>query len=257
MARQNFSQSALEAEVEQALNETLDPLFPVHFLCMTQKLEKTNKTSIVVECCHASRIDFRRKSWTRKGFQESPQNSASEKFYLTSKSEFRISYFENRSDKSNPRLYHLHFHKKRENVLCFEADVKAKSSQCITARVEIHLGDTKETDLIENNSYMTHFDVTLIQNMIERAVTKASIPKSSKSRPSSDKRPPTTNGVKPLQQMSAYEKLQASLDSALKNIDPVDLSSVSTENKADDKNVEEENTVYFNLKTSFDSGNVS
>lgn len=251
-ANPDVSLSALEAEVEQALMESRKPQYPVQFLCMTQKIDKTSKFSIVVECCHVRRVNFRRKFWTRKGYREW-QLSDVKKIYLKSNTAFKIVFYENVKIKNEHQAFQLHFHKRRENVLFFETDLKTKTSQCINALVEVHT----ETDVVGHSSNLANFDITLTHDVMERDLTKVSFRRPSKNRTTLESEPTTFHGLKPPkqpQQLSAFEKLQASLASALKNIDPIDLDKVNSEIQTVENKSEKKETVYFNVKTLPHSG---
>ena len=241
---------SLPTEMDRNLQASRTPRYPVRFIAFTQRIDKSNKFSIIVECCQVKNVDFRRKFWTRKGYRESQDNDVTEMCYITSKSAFNIAFYENNVVKTDLKVFDLHFHSRRDNVLLFETDVKSKSSQI--SCIDVHSGDRGDSNMVDNISFLARIDIALTPYIVESVVTKVAVSKD-KSRPTTEKsRLIIANGVKKDNELSALEKLQASLASALKNIDPVDFETIEADIKLPPthEKIEEEMSVFFNIKTS-------
>lgn len=249
--------SALKAETEAVLHASVDTEYQICLICMTQRIDKDNKFVVVLECCHAKRAEFRRRFWCRHGYTESvardkqidESRDSKEQIFVQSKRVFKIMFFENHVTQQGVQKYLLEFHRKRDNVLSFEVDLGRKT-QRINPRLYIYYNDCSNVENEHENNYLTYIDVNISpvqMDKMEKSLIKPSVTKTASSKQDSQKISKVTDETKPENQLSAFEKLQATLASAMKNIDPVDLDTVVTK-QIEPEVVKEEDLDFFNTK---------
>lgn len=226
--------------------------YQVSFLCFSKRVADTRKFTVIVECCDVKVLDSRRRIWKSQGYEEHPQKDAPVHTLVESKQAFKVVFYESAILRKDPKLINLEFHRKRDNIIQFNVELKGKSIQCINGRLYIYAAQNvnNKNEVIAEKEYLSSVDINLVLNLIEigssssdrgsrsrndGTVSVKSLNVSSQSGDQSvsraDRRSArgSRNGkdVKTKLQeaepkMDALKMVQASLERAMKNIDPIE-----------------------------------
>jgi len=215
----------------------------VCLVCFSKQLEKQNRFVVVLECCLHRFVDQRKRFWVAKGYQDQGGNDELKTFKAKSKQAFTAVFQETRND---PRYFNLEYHRKRDNVITFEVELKGRSAQYTTAKLVVEnkhgpVDDPSKSDSnplasFEVNLILSQYDftqpkplITVTQVANNRGQEESVPPKSARMRNVSSpntykpKSASSNRGAQNQTQQDGIARLQATLNKAMNNIDPIEL----------------------------------
>lgn len=252
VTKPDSSPDMLTDEVNETWKLVSNIQYQVSFLCFSKRVADTRKFTVIVECCDVKVLDAKRRIWKSQGYEEHPQKDAPVHTLVESKQAFKLVFYESAILRKDPKLIDLEFHRKRDNIAQFNVELKGKAIQCINGRLYIYAAQNvnNKNEEISEKEYLSSVDINLVLNLIEigsvssdrggRArndgtLSVKSVNVSSQSGSQSVSRADgrsargSRNGkdVQTKRQdtepkMDALKMVQASLEQAMKNIDPIE-----------------------------------